>query len=90
VFAYYIVTAILLFNVDKFMLWCQDNNANLIKYSYSPTTNRSFIELIKNNYRSKKLLELLECLNKINFGSEKAFLEIRRTMRMTIIDLLEN
>ena len=90
VFAYYIVTAILLFNVDKFMLWCQDNNANIIKYSYSPTTNRSFMELIKNNYRSKKLLELLECLNQINFGSEKRFLEIQRTMRMTIIDLLEN
>lgn len=90
VFSYYIVTAILLFNVDKFILWCNDNNKNLMKYAYSPTTNKSFIELIRNNYKSKTLLNFLECLNRIKISSNRQFDELRQTMRMTIIDLIEN
>jgi len=61
-----------------------------MKYAYSPTTNKSFIELIRNNYKSKTLLNFLECLNRIKISSNRQFDELRQTMRMTIIDLIEN
>lgn len=91
VFSYYVVTAMLLFNVDRFMIWCRDNNSNLLKYTYSPPTNRSFVALIRSTYRSRDFLDALGCLQRWDPSRRGVGMEeMRRTMRMSIIDLLEN
>ena len=90
VFAYYIITAVLLFNVDKFLIWCNDNNGNLIKYSYSDANNNSFIKLISANYRSNALKEFISCVNENKISHDKRYTDLQRTMRMSIIDLIEN
>ena len=90
VFAYYVITAILLFNLDKFIFWCNNNNGNLIKYSYSELNNQSFINLIADNYRSNEFKEFINCIKTSKLMQERTYTEVQKTLRMTIIDLIEN
>ena len=90
VFAYYIVTAMMLFNVDKFLMWCNDNNANVIKYSYSYANNSSFVGLISDVYRSDSFRSFLACIDANELSDRNGYNELVKTMRMSIIDLIEN
>ena len=90
VFAYYIITAIMLFNVDNFLMWCNDNNGNFIKYSYSDATNISFINLIAKTYRSESFKKFIACVHASELSSNESYRKLRKTMRMSIIDLIEN
>jgi hypothetical protein len=90
VFAYYIITALLLFNVDKFLMWCYENNGNLIRYSYSYANNASFIDLISRTYRSDSFKSFIACVNANEIWSNRNYRELQKTMRMSIIDLIEN
>ena len=90
VFAYYVITPILLFNLDKFIVWCDNNNGNLIKYSYSDLNNQSFINLIADNYRSSDFKEFIRCIKSSKLLQGRIHTELQKTLRMTIIDLIEN
>lgn len=88
IFSYYIITALLLFNADKFVSWCDVNNSNMLKFSHKPTTNQSFIQLIEDNYNSSDFLHKIDCLNGIKLQTHNGKGELYDTMRMSIIDLL--
>ena len=92
VFSYYIITSILLLNYSKFIMWCDDNNLNLIKFSNKTSTGQSFIDLIKREHDTKSLIETIRCLNNIysNMLRKDSNRPLLKTMRMSIIDLLEN
>ena len=90
VFAYYVITSVLLFNTDKFLIWCGHNNGNFIKYTYSDVNNQSFINLIAANYRSNRFKEFVSCIKATSLLDGKKQTELQRTLRMTIIDLIEN
>ena len=90
VFAYYVITSVLLFNTDKFLIWCSHNNGNFIKYTYSDVNNQSFINLIADNYRSNRFKEFVSCIKATSLLDGKKQTELQRTLRMTIIDLIEN
>lgn len=87
VFAYYIVTSILLNDYRKFLKWCNKNNFEIIKFNKTPKTQDSFFNLIKSNHNSKtyiKSLAYIENINK-NLITQNAFL--KKTLRMTILEL---
>ena len=94
VFSYYIATAILLFNVEDFILWCNLNNSNLLRYAYSPVTNRSFVDFIRKRYNSKNFLNAVSCFKTLSYNNTNNNTnnseELYGTMRMTVVDLLEN
>lgn len=56
VFAYYIVTSILLCNYPYFLSWCYENNINLLEFTKTLTNLQNFFEMIERLYLSKKFL----------------------------------
>ena len=85
VFAYYIIVAILISNFNNFILWCIDNNTNLINFKKEQNSIDSFIQFISENYKNDDLLKSIVGLeHKLanHVSSDKILLN---TMRMTVI-----
>ena len=85
VFAYYIIVAILISNFNNFIVWCIDNNTNLINFKKEQTNIDSFIRFISENYKNNDVLKtIVELEHKLanHASSDKILLN---TMRMTVI-----
>jgi len=95
-FAYYIIVSILLSNFNNFMLWCIDNNTNIIQFKKNKNNTISFVQFIYKNYKKSELLNMIVDLeirletmdanmeNQDNGATHKNN-EMLRTMRMTIV-----
>jgi len=95
-FAYYVVVSILLSNFNNFILWCIDNNTNIIQFNKSKNSITNFVKFIYRNYKSSELLNTIVDLeirletmdgadtNTDNQESQNSN-EMLRTMRMTIV-----
>ena len=95
-FAYYIIVSILLSNFNNFILWCIDNNTNIIQFNKSKNSITNFVKFIYTNYKSSELLntivDLEIRLETMDANTEKQDNQesrnsnkILRTMRMTIV-----
>jgi hypothetical protein len=90
VFAYYIIVAILISNFNNFILWCIDNNTNLINFKQEQSSIDSFIRFISENYKNNDLLKSIVGLehklanhaSSHHVSNDKILLN---TMRMTVI-----
>ena len=82
VFAYYIVSAILLNNVDLFLKWCLMHNSNLFLFSQNATSVTQFIDFIFKEYKNPGLLDTIQTLEKKH--SKKKF--INMNLRMSAIE----
>ena len=90
VFAYYIIVAILISNFNNFILWCIDNNTNLINFKQEQSSIDSFIRFISENYKNNDLLKsivglehkLANHVSSHDVSNDKILLN---TMRMTVI-----
>ncbi len=82
VFSYYILTCILMDNPYKFIIWCYNNNTNMIKLA--PLINiELFLEYFRSNYMSKTLLENLNRVEEL-FNKDYDF---DRSLKMTVIEI---
>ena len=93
-FAYYIIVSILLSNFNNFILWCIDNNTNIIQFNKNKNSITSFVQFIYRKYKSSELLNTIMDLeirlesmeaNTGNHENHDDVNEILRTMRMTIV-----
>jgi hypothetical protein len=98
-FAYYIIVSILLSNFNNFILWCIDNNTNIIQFSKNKNSIMNFVQFIYRNYKRSELLniimdleirlESMDMRSSLVSGSDIQEMnknnEILRTMRMTIV-----
>lgn len=97
-FAYYIIVSILLSNFNNFILWCIDNNTNIIQFKKNKNSITNFVTFIYKNYKNNELLNTIMDLEirfetiDTNSGSEIQDIyeknkrnEMLRTMRMTIV-----
>ena len=88
VFAYYIITSILLNDYTEFIKWCNINNFELIKFNKTPRTLESFYLYIKKKYTNDVYIKSLNCIEKINktkISNNNTFL--KNSLRMTILEL---
>jgi hypothetical protein len=92
-FAYYIIVSVLLSNFNNFILWCIDNNTNIIQFNKNKNSITNFVKFIYKNYKSNELLNIIMDLeirfenmdsNTDNQESHRSN-EMLRTMRMTIV-----
>lgn len=60
VFAYYIITSILLSNYSYFLSWCYENNLNLLEFTKTLGNLENFYEMIEKLYLSKKYLHYVD------------------------------
>lgn len=98
-FAYYIIVSILLSSFNNFILWCIDNNTNIIQFKKNKNNINNFVQFIYKNYKKNEILntimDLEIRLESIDSGTEvnetyKTYetnkrKEMLRTMRMTIV-----
>ena len=95
-FAYYIIVSILLSNFNNFILWCIDNNTNIIQFNKSKNSVTNFVKFIYTNYKSSELLNTIVDLeirletmdantDKQDNQESSHSNEMLRTMRMTIV-----
>lgn len=84
VFAYYILTGVLMCNYNNFMVWCDNNNKNFLDFENTPHSAISFLRLIHKSY----LLESCDNYhNIVNKRSSKHHKFLSATTRMSAIQL---
>ena len=93
VLAYYIITTILLNNVQGFLSWCDKNNLSLLQFKKTTSNIDSFCKFIEKNYKSRSMLSSVACMQIFYHSLEKKEKKdkkldyILKNMRMTICEL---
>ena len=83
VFSYFIVVAILMNDYIGFMNWCNKNNLGFFQFTKTFKNLNGFLELIKNNYKNKKLLDAFDCVLQKRRKSKSVVM----TTRMSLVEL---
>ena len=83
VFCYYILKNFLIQHYDIFVLWCKDNNIELLSFKNTEKTVDEFVELIKQLTIVKKEYLLMEKIYREKFNNSELF----KTMRMTVCEI---
>lgn len=83
IFAYYILSGVMMNDYYKFLLWCYNNNTNFFKFNTSTKCITSFIELLDKSYNNPVMVELL---GKLQEKNDNDF--VKRTTRMTAIEVI--
>lgn len=85
IFAYYIIKSILLWNINRFINWCYNNNLNYFNFNKNENTLNKFYNLIKDLYLNK---ELIKEINKNRIQINKSNIKFLNTnLRMTSIEI---
>ncbi len=63
VFCYYILKSVLLYNYDDFLLFCKNNNTNILKFKKTPKNFKALFNFILNKYNK---IDLIKSLTKKN------------------------
>lgn len=93
VFPYYVLKCVLLFNSDKFLKWCMQNNPNIVNFDKNPVTLKKFGKFIKSNYDDKKMIKMIKDMEVLYLGMRGSYVKpnkgfVINTTRMTICELL--
>ena len=83
-FEYFVLTASLMFNYNRFMEWCYKNNKNhFIKFSGN---QHNFSDLILKHYKSANFVRLVKCIENLVSKNEYKFLS--NTARFTLCGIV--
>jgi hypothetical protein len=88
VFAYYVLTSVLLNNYSDFLTWCATHNGGGLNIFKVKATQSEFVNFIKLCYKKSDLLaQIVETEKKVVRDYKKASTNrvLLKTMRMTII-----
>jgi len=89
VFAYYVITTILMNNYQGFLSWCDSNNNTIIQFKKTPQNITEFCNFIENNYKTRNIINYINCmqdsLTKIKKNKNIPF--ILNNMRMTLCEM---
>lgn len=93
VLSYYIITLILINNYQDFLSWCNTNNTSLLQFKKTLSSLDSFCNFIEKKYKSKGILDGVECTEKMLIQVKKTSKKqkelgyLLRNLRMTICEL---
>ena len=87
VLSYYVITCNLLIYYQEFIKWCKINNkGSLFTFFQTNENQMSLCNFIKDHYKRKDYLKLIECVEKLMKGREYTIF-LKNNLRMTIIEL---
>ena len=92
VFAYYIIRAIIMFHLHKFLSWCKNNNTHVYNFQKSIQNMDRFGEFISLNYRKKDFIKKLKSVNefKLKMENKQVYPQNRilvNTLRMSLCEM---
>jgi hypothetical protein len=61
VLSYYVITLILIYNYQSFLLWCSTNNDTLLQFKKTSTNQYSFFRFIEKKYKTNMFIENIDC-----------------------------
>jgi len=91
VLAYYVIKAILLFDYDKFLFWCEKYNISLVKFDKSQLNLRRFGTYFEDMYKNRRLTKSIQDMN-VKYGKLRGEYKnpnkdvVNITTRMTICE----
>ena len=74
VLAYYVITAILLYDYPEFILWCNKYNTTLLRFRSTETNFKLFADMIETTATSRKFLKFMKDMSKIKIKNMKTSL----------------
>lgn len=83
-FSYYVLKSILMWNVDKFLKWCLDNNPTPYSLEFEKTNVVAYATLVQHNCNDGSYLDATEKIGE--FGVEKCGKTIASSMRMCLFE----
>ena len=86
VFSYYIVKCILVYNMEDFILWCNDNNLSLLNFYKNKTTINKYIQFIKDKYNNRTFISFIK-KNKEIFESLYENNNFYTTAKMSLLEI---
>lgn len=87
VFAYYVLTNILMFYYSDFILWCNKHNTSLFQSSSSNKYQLDFCNFVELHHKKESLLQFIHCLKNTMYLLKKDKISLRNNLRMTICEL---
>lgn len=81
IFAYFLLKTMLLYNINAFIEWCGEHNANLICFEPTSENTISFCQLFQRIHKNPKFIASLDELKRLQKHTN-AF--VRNTMRMSL------
>ena len=69
VFAYYILTCILLNNLNDTIQWCSRNNIMIFRFKQTPANLTNYVQYIKEKYKKKKFVQYTSKIKQLNTQS---------------------
>jgi len=93
VFAYYIVTSILMYNYQEFILWCHVNNNNVFDFKKTISHQKEFCKFIQKSYKKRIFLKDINCIHLFLINNEnkknknKLDNYILKNLRMSICEI---
>ena len=82
VFCYYVLKNFVIQNYDLFILWCGENNIELLQFKNTPENLKKFVEFVKMVSNEQKEYRLMEKIYREKFDKSDLF----QTMKMTICE----
>lgn len=87
VLSYYIIKSILLYNKNKFIDWCSDNNRVLLDFNKTNKGVDSFCGLIRSLYMDPVYINGLKSISSWFIYNKMSNALPRKTLRMTVFEL---
>ena len=89
VFAYYVLTMILMYQYNEFLKWCDQHNTNIFVLGRTQKTQQALFDYFKNMYNSRRFTDVVDCVEEyyetiLNDDKNRALLQ---TTRMSVVDL---
>ncbi len=87
--AYFIIKTILFYNLEDFLMWCSENNVNILRFKKSEKSVNSLIDFIEERYKKKKFINLLSYFkNKLSeYGNNNKNHDFFQNLRLTLLEL---
>jgi len=65
VLSYYVITLIIIYNYQPFLLWCYNHNPTLLQFNKTPENQMEFCHFIESKYKAPKLLHGIKCVTEL-------------------------
>ena len=87
--AYFIIKTILFYNLEDFLIWCSENNVNILRFKKSEQSVHSLISFIEERYKKKRFINLISNFkNKLlEFGKNNKDNKFFQNLRLTLLEL---
>tara|TARA_B100001057_G_scaffold165589_1_gene166272 strand:- start:22388 stop:23419 length:1032 start_codon:yes stop_codon:yes gene_type:complete len=79
VFAYYVLTAVIMLNRDNFIKWCKDNNNNVLDFTKDKENIDEFLNFIIEKFNDESFINALL--------KTRGFKSYDNSLRMTIVEI---